>query len=505
MNTVKKWKVAEELFRQLCVESDAVCTKPETDERGWDFLVEFPDGKHVGPAESAPSSPKVFVQVKSTERNIPQFRLKLTNARHAANSPHAWFIILVQFERNTIAPRRYSVLHIWENEIRRILKALRVAHVRSERLNKKYINFRLTDENEVQSNHLLLRIQESVANTKGNYETRKEELFSNVGYEDGYGNISVSITAENQDELSRNVLGLGDGLKATAFQYVPQRFGVKDLQASQIHGSGVLKINPKPQGECKVHIGGIDRGREVILPASFYSAPGFGPSPRDFPIRISSELLEIYGTSRGKFSIELTLNEAKVISVELLHTFVAMMAVQGDRVFPIHFTVGGKLLTAGTLRIDPTPASEGFSRIEKVTSFIRSVCDVDDVDLSLDQLLRSFGELDLIRRCGESDLSHISISPTSEVHPWECVTYYLFAPFGEWAVGVFYESKIVCAEKVDERVVLSLARPSVFHGMVLKEEVEIFKTTMEKTYERLRANRDGLYEISIGDVRACME
>jgi hypothetical protein len=200
-------RYAETELQRLCAKAGALCHSVDEDESGWDRLVEFPEKELLGPADTRPPRAVAYVQVKSVEKGALTCRVKLTNALRAAQSPQPWFIMLVTGEMREQPSRIYAV-HVWEELIRRTLKAVRRAHNEGRSLNKSSLTIRFSQGDE-KGDGLVQWMQDAIDAVSPDYEAAKRAINRTAGYEDGYGDAALTIEADNEEEILKNLLGLG--------------------------------------------------------------------------------------------------------------------------------------------------------------------------------------------------------------------------------------------------------------------------------------------------------
>jgi hypothetical protein len=235
-------RYAETELQRLCAKAGALCHSVDEDESGWDRLVEFPEKELLGPADTRPPRAVAYVQVKSVEKGALTCRVKLTNALRAAQSPQPWFIMLVTGEMREQPSRIYAV-HVWEELIRRTLKAVRRAHNEGRSLNKSSLTIRFSQGDE-KGDGLVQWMQDAIDAVSPDYEAAKRAINRTAGYEDGYGDAALTIEADNEEEILKNLLGLGKGLRINKFTFTQSRFGIQSPQPQFDFSSGVAHITP---------------------------------------------------------------------------------------------------------------------------------------------------------------------------------------------------------------------------------------------------------------------
>jgi hypothetical protein len=335
-------RYAEIELQRLCAKAGALCHSVDEDESGWDRLIEFREKEFSGPPDTRPPRAVAYVQVKSVEKGLT-CRVKLTNALRAAQSPQPWFIVLVTGE--TQPPRVYAV-HVWEELIRRTLKAVRRAHSGKRPLNKSSltIRFRRCDE---KGDSLVQWMQDAIDTLSPEYETAKRAINRTAGYEDGYGAAVLTIEANNEEEILKNFLGLGDGLRINKFTFTPSRFGISSPQPQLDFSSGVAHIKPEPAGEVEIRLREPASFRVIVLHGHAY-VTGLPEVPDDQKTyRFSAGFLEmLWGPSTSSFTAHLDRDQKHALAT--LENYVALneWCAQGPVDLQVWFkerrAIGGK-------------------------------------------------------------------------------------------------------------------------------------------------------------------
>ncbi|MFA1624618.1 hypothetical protein ACDY96_17870 [Rhizobium mongolense] len=310
MSRIPRW--AEKLFSARCSWDGAVASEPDEDINGWDYFIEFPDANIEGPVETTPSRRQAFVQVKSTERNGLEAKVKLSNMLKACSSTDAWFIVLVKRD-GTIWGRE-----IKDDLLRRSLKEIRSARLQGKQLNRQYLSIRFSAENKIQGN-VITWMGEHLGPSIAAYAEEKSKQFRTAGYESGAGTGKFTVIADNDEIIGDNFLGLGKGLQLESFAYSHARFGLAE-PLQEVGRSGTIYITPNPIGSCLIKVRGPSNEPSLVLEGNTY---GFRPTqtpPADFRLRFSAPPLEvILSGQRGRAFLKTDENEAYALPRLELH------------------------------------------------------------------------------------------------------------------------------------------------------------------------------------------
>ena len=263
---------------------DGLCHRVDEDEGGWDYVVELPHREYDGPAESQPPRQRAFVQVKSVEGASTSVPITLSNLLKSAQDPTPWFIVLIKKRHGE--PVLY-IKHFWKDLIARSLKAIRTAGVKGAKLNKRSMSISFTAD-DINSGDFVKWMQDCIE-AQGDYIVEKRRLYGEVGHEKGYGIGKLLFADHTDDEIFKEFLGIGNGLKISSFEYVPERFSVPDYSRKVSEIGGTVYVTPQPQGTCDVRFRSSPTDPAFSMTGMMYAVP-FAP---EAPIRVSAPPVEL--------------------------------------------------------------------------------------------------------------------------------------------------------------------------------------------------------------------
>lgn len=275
---------AERHFAAQVSEYDGLCHSVEEDESGWDFVVELPVREYDGPAESQPSRSRAFVQVKSIRGSPTSVPVTLSNLLKSAQDPNPWFLVLIKKHQGK--PILY-IRHFWKGLIESSLIAIRKAEGEGAKLNKRTKSI-LFSEDDIIAGDLIRWMQDRI-DQPDDYLAEKRQFFTTVGYTQGAGTARLLFTEHTNDEIFKEFLGLGNGLKISNFEYVPERFSLPDYSRKMSETGGTVYIKPQPRGACEVRFRSSSRDPAFSLTGTMYSVP----FSRDAPVRVSAPPVEL--------------------------------------------------------------------------------------------------------------------------------------------------------------------------------------------------------------------
>jgi hypothetical protein len=263
-------KYAEHSFAAACSLAEAVPHRPDEDQNGWDYMVEFDHKNASGHSDTHPAAAKAFVQVKSSINRGLACTVKLSNALKAAQSKWPWFLVLYIAADKPRKPTIYAK-HIWQQELEQTLREVRLAEKAGLALNRKKLRITF-DRSDYKSEDELIRwMEECIECVKPDYGQQKEAIYKTVGFEGGHAVGNFNFVADDEETLFTNFLGLGDGLTATQFVLRSTRFGIEDEAPSVSFNEATVYITPSSVGECEIRLRGPSFAPMISIPAKVYT------------------------------------------------------------------------------------------------------------------------------------------------------------------------------------------------------------------------------------------
>lgn len=217
-------------------EVGAVSQRVTRDTRGWDRLLEFTWPDFDGPFDRRPGTPRVFIQVKSSDQKTKSWPIKLTNLESFVKEPAPAFFLLLHFD-NESQPQRAFLVHVDESLMRRVLKKLRetTEDKKAEDLHKERLPIKFTDEHELPEANgvsLLKTIKDAVGENIHSYQEKKLQNIRELGYEERLNEVKVSFVSpkaykdKNHGLLVDIVLGLVDSVDDVSVKAFDTRFDI---------------------------------------------------------------------------------------------------------------------------------------------------------------------------------------------------------------------------------------------------------------------------------------
>jgi hypothetical protein len=244
--------MGEKHFSSLCSAAGITPNKSEIDDKGWDYIIEFPFEISNEYKDLIKTPIKCLVQVKATDnKKCHSWQIKLNNLHHFVKAPLPTFFCLINFDNKDL-PQSIHLLHIDEYVIKETLKNLREYSINGQDVKnvKKTIYFEEKHRlKEISGKCLKETIENYISIGMDKYTNQKMSFVKNTGYEDGGANFSLQL---NPSQLRDATLGILDEIKFKQFSLFDKRFGICSIKPSVFMDIGTLKIEPKQQSELVV-------------------------------------------------------------------------------------------------------------------------------------------------------------------------------------------------------------------------------------------------------------
>ncbi|WP_319560302.1 hypothetical protein [Marispirochaeta sp.] len=301
-------KIGEKWLETWASQGGFVCSKPDDDIFGWDYILEI---QNIPFDLSAPDKSEAniscYIQVKTTKSKIIKTKIKLSNWVYMVKTPLPTFILYIQLNKEN-DPINVCLSHLDENLLSKVLKKLRES--KNLELNKHYYYHKPKAEDFIDKiNGLTLRkiILDHIGIDYHAYCQKKMELNKNLGYGNdrvrGKFKINKSI-----DEIVDFSLGIEKMLEVNDLVFEDDvRFGIPGkiieskvayIEASPITRPVKVIIESKKNDMCETYDG------KIILPFGILKE-----IPKDkFKYKIETAIgdLEVKSDNSFTFNIKLS-------------------------------------------------------------------------------------------------------------------------------------------------------------------------------------------------------
>jgi len=293
-------RMGETIFKYWCDSVGLTANSSIVDERGWDFFVEFPcDSSSVLPRDLLPTPIECKIQVKSTDFKTKKEGIKVSNLERLIKAQMPVFFCFIEFDGKNEAQAVYLV-HVGKDIIEKTLKRIRELDSKGKknRLNKAEITINYTDSNrltEITGESLKKAIEKHIPGTLNQYISDKNELLNTLGFEDGKGEFTFTISGSDPvGEMVDLSLGRRQEVYIDKIIGSHKRFGILSENQHLSSEGAILRIEAKPEpGVLKFKKD--DFSPELALSADLY-LPHF--IDNSFPdkyrkIRVKSPMFEL--------------------------------------------------------------------------------------------------------------------------------------------------------------------------------------------------------------------
>lgn len=494
-------RFAEVQLQSLCAEQGALCQEVQEDESGWDYLVEFPSEKHSGPADTHPPSKQAFVQVKSAERHRLTCRVKLSNALRAVQSRQPWFIVLMTANRGK-SPVRVLAVHVWDEVMRDILKAVRQAEIAARPLHK--VNHVIRFDENVPDKNLIAWMAERIG-AVGNYEQNKKSIFETVGYEEGHGIGKVTFEAANAEEISMNFLGLGKGLKLKQFSFSPSRFGLTAPKPDVDFSAGIFHVSPNPVGNCELRMRSPHAMEQIVCSGQVFTTGFPGRPVSEQAFRFSTETIEMIWTPGKKWSFEVDLDWKKYTGLSVIEDFAKLNTWADRGPVDVQVWTNGKRMLAGTLKLQGAPLGKEGTQVLAAVKLLRIISgEIEDrLQLRLADLFLAPGLATFIQIMSPSSFRCVFNPFPNAPSRIDSLLYYWTEKVGEHLFFALVERKVSEDIVIDgEQRRLTAGNPRFAEAYVFTNPSEADSHTIKADYDRhLSILSSGGNIWGLGDIR----
>lgn len=454
----------EKIFSLLCSRRQVTCNKAEEDDRGWDFILNFPPPPIIKvPIDQRSVGATALVQIKATHVEAQRWSISLKNALSLARSPLPAFIVCVGIGSN--GDETFRAIHLWNLEIARILKAARQAHVeKDEAINRRTISFDL-DEQTTRSDVIgWMQAQvDGIGETR--YAGAKQLLVDTLGFDEGHGIGRVTFSTASPDALADLQLGILERLDIDRFSYTPRRFGIDSPEPEMVIEGGTLEVIPQGrQGTVRLRAA---NGEHEFLPAEVFSAAL--PGTRRLKERIKADWLDMVIKPHGRTSAKCRLLGDKVTSLESIAGYALLRQSSRANQLLISVKTKGPYCDLGFLNMKPN-TDEGWSQLYFITQALRALVAYENADplhTSLEAINAQFVPLSVLDALVASRALRLEFTPVeTRAGAIGAFLAYTSVAFGEHEVGAVASRPVVNDRMIGSRRHIDFGPATIHHASV---------------------------------------
>lgn len=479
-------RYAEIELQRLCAQAGALCHSVDEDESGWDRFIEFPEKNFSGPADMRPPREVAYVQVKSAQSRGLSCRVKLTNALRAAQSPQPWFIILVTSGIEDQPPRVFAV-HVWGDLIRRTLEAARRTENERKPLHRHFLTIKFRSEDE-KNGKLVNWMQEAIEAIGSEYSLKKRTINKKIGYEKGCGIGEFTLSADSEEEIIKNFIGLGDGLRIDNFTLTPSRFGLKAPVPEISISSGTIHITPEPRGKIEIRLRLKDNLHIISLQGDVYGTKIPYISENNEYIRFSAEFLEIILHPNGSINVTFNFDLTKKHRLDKFDKFSTIAQYISNDSIELQIWADRGRIMRGQISLEHSDKGSlyDWSKLFLIIRLLRSIAGNMNPDICLRDICRARG-LQTLSDIANAKSFGLEFMPAAEMEEdrFTVISYWFHFNINEYtffAISVRYVKDDIFLDDGRRRVIAGEER--IIESYILKNSSDIEQQMMENDYLR---------------------
>lgn len=473
-------RLGEGFFEQLCDDTPGVArNRSFVDERGWDFLVEFPmEPYSLVPLDMQSPPFSAFVQVKSTETSSLSCRLKLSNALRFMLRPEPCFLVLFAYDPGGRAPKKAYLRHFWSPLIEQAVAAVRKAQDQGHtHLHTIRMSVTFDKSHEIPVDELVGQIKEHITGIKGGYAREKSNLAYFSGHDEGLGPCGLEFDENvTDDDLVDLALGLRSSVPLKRMAPHSKRFGVTLPLHSFEFGPGELSLEVKPAAIATLVLS-VPDADDIALAVEVFTPSAIPWVPREkIRYRIRNAFIDLIFSPQtmetGGISIDLPPDRA--LALQDLEGFCKLLTSWRGRKVATQIWVQDRMLMWGTIQVPDASDEEkvyGWSpHLRFLRHFIREAPRfASNVQLCQKELLDgSEGVLNFLSCVYDTNFEANGVI---ENFPAEDTQYRILYPavaqLGQFLFCCLV-SRMGCALKQNGRITLSMTKPSHLASYILR-------------------------------------
>jgi len=489
----------EKIFSLLCSRRMVTCNRAEEDDRGWDFILQFPASSIVNvPIDQRSVGPAALVQIKATRVDAQHWSISLKNALSLARSPLPAFIVCVGLDgsgRDT-----FRAVHIWRSEIVRILKAARQAHVEGdEATNRRTISFDLSEET-ARVDVLDWMISEIDEVGENGYAAAKQLLVDTLGFDEGHGIARVRLATASPDALTDLQLGILKSLDLNYFSYTPSRFGIESPTPDiEVNGGTLTMIPQGRHGTLRLRSSG---GQQAYLPAEVFSA--VLPGRRRTKGRVKAGCIDMVLKTRRQITVKCTLDRDEKTTLENIAAFALVRKSTRDSPLAISLRTGASFVDFGHINMKPN-ANPGWQQLFLITEALRKLVEFENappIQTSLNVINSRFVPLSILDALVASRELRIEFTPVVEVKgKVGAFLAYVAIDFAGTEIGAVASRPVLADEMIGLRRRIDFGPATILHASIDHGCVGSIPDLYMKELDRISETVDVL---AVGDLQRCV-
>lgn len=236
-------------------------------------------------------------------------------------------------------------------------------------LNRKYLPLKFDDSDD-HTDDLLYWMEQTISEIGPHYNVAKMILAEKSGYEESYGSGTIDLMVEDEKKFINSLLGLGEGIPVSKFQFTRSRFGIKDKFPLVQFEGGIAHLGPANIGECEVRVRGEGAPAAIILNGKMFSIGMQSISDRFNVIRISTTMIEIKWDLGNNLDYDISFDDSAIMSIKKIEEILTIMLWFSQGAVDVQIWIEKKRLLAGKMSSADPASTVSWSLILGITKFI---------------------------------------------------------------------------------------------------------------------------------------
>jgi hypothetical protein len=337
------------------------------------------------------------------------------------------------------------------------------------------------------------------------YEQAKKTIYRTAGYEEGFGIGQVTIEAASEDEILKNFLGLGSGLRMPRFTFTPSRFGIVSPEPLMDMSSGVLHVTPERAGACEIRLRNPRRSEPIILSGAVYQVGAPVMPPEQTRFRFSAAFMEILYGLDGQAEFRAHLEPHEKRDLLTIENFARLNEWIEEGEIDIQIWLDGNRAVGQILRADRQSAKWDWAIAAGAARLLRNIAGPgmqDQIRVSLQDLGRASG-LKTFYQFVETGPFRMEFKPLPGAPPQlTTVLYWFDAEIGGHVFYALVERTIVEDIMIEGRRRITAGNPRHLEAYALTNVTDASRKMMRDDYERWLAQREQSGSpLGLGDLR----
>lgn len=222
--------------------------------------------------------------------------MRLSSAERLAKEKKPSFVYVLRVNEDLEFVDSF-LIHLLDEPLAVILKRLRreralsgVAKINDKKItipvNKNSVRFKPTGKD------LRAAFESACGVDMDAYISKKCGQLQNLGFDEKRHQLNATLHLGSDEEIVDAFLGIKTNIPISNVQAFETRFGIK-LPDSNLHGSGVLNINPQPAGSCLISFQRSALETPAVFTGEVFNPPISGMPPEKIKILIKSNFFTI--------------------------------------------------------------------------------------------------------------------------------------------------------------------------------------------------------------------